>query len=261
MSPLIAWIAAVLAGLGTFLVVTRRRTGLAERLGPYLTASPDADEHPSRRFGGLMPAAPWVAGGVFVGVLLAQGDLFITGPGRSLPALAVLGGAAGWIVWSARRSTQQQRRSDRLRFELPVVTDALTMQIVSGESVATAIGNVCQTTTGVASDEMRAILTATDHDKSLPEALVDASRSSAHPDGRRLYEMLAHAHQAGGRLGDSLASLATDFRASIERDLTAEGGKRAITSYGPILALMVPTALLFLLYPTLLGLKALSGAP
>ena len=105
------------------------------------------------------------------------------------------------------------------------------------------------------------MLAATDRDKSLPEALVDASRSSAHPDGRRLYETLSHAHLAGGRLGDALVRLASDFRASIERDLTAEGGRRAITSYGPILVLMVPTALLFLLYPTLLGLRALSGAP
>lgn len=261
MSPVIAWIAAALAGSATFLLVTRHRTGLADRLDPYLTTSAEVGDEPAARFAGLAPAAPWVAGGVFIGVLLAQGDLFIAGPGRSVPALAALGGAAGWFAWSAHKSTQQQRRSDRLRFELPVVTDALTMQIVSGESVATAIGNVCNTTTGVASAEMRAVLAATDQDKSLPEALVDASRSSAHPDGRRLYETLSHAHQAGGRLGDSLASLASDFRASIERDLTAEGGKRAITSYGPILALMVPTALLFLLYPTLLGLKALSGAP
>ena len=47
--------------------------------------------------------------------------------------------------------------------------------------------------------------------------------------------------------------------AGIEMDLTAEGGKRAIATYGPILALMVPTVLLFLSYPTLLGLRALSG--
>lgn len=261
MSPPLTWIAAVLAGLAVFLIATHRRTGLSERLERYLTVPEAADDRPARPFARLIPAAPWVVGGVFIGVLLAQGDLFIAGPGRSVPALAMLGGAAGWFAWSAHGSNERQRRSDRLRFELPVVTDALAMQVVSGESISTAIGNVCDTTTGVASDEMRAALRSTEGDKSLSEALVDASRSSAHPDGRRLYESLSHAHQAGGRLGESLAGLSADFRASIERDLTAEGGKRAITSYGPILALMVPTALLFLLYPTLLGLKALSGAP
>jgi hypothetical protein len=47
----------------------------------------------------------------------------------------------------------------------------------------------------------------------------------------------------------------------MERDLTTESGKAMVTTYGPVLALMVPTALLFLLYPTLIGLRSLGGAP
>jgi hypothetical protein len=47
----------------------------------------------------------------------------------------------------------------------------------------------------------------------------------------------------------------------LARDLTAEGGKRALATYGPVLALMVPVTLLFLLYPTLAGLRSLAGSP
>jgi hypothetical protein len=65
----------------------------------------------------------------------------------------------------------------------------------------------------------------------------------------------------GGRLADALGDLAIDYRAALERDLMSEGGKRAIATYGPVLVLMVPTALVFLIYPTLLGLRALSGTP
>jgi hypothetical protein len=65
----------------------------------------------------------------------------------------------------------------------------------------------------------------------------------------------------GGRLSDALAELARDLRAGLERDVSAEGGKRALASYGPVLALMVPVALLFLLYPTLVGLRELAGGP
>ncbi len=39
------------------------------------------------------------------------------------------------------------------------------------------------------------------------------------------------------------------------------GGRRALTTYGPVLALMVPVTLLFLLYPTLVGLRSLAGDP
>jgi hypothetical protein len=76
-----------------------------------------------------------------------------------------------------------------------------------------------------------------------------------------MYDLLAHAHESGGRLATMLTELALDLRAGIERDLSSEGGKRAVASYGPILALMVPVALLFLLYPTLIGLRSLSGTP
>jgi hypothetical protein len=34
-----------------------------------------------------------------------------------------------------------------------------------------------------------------------------------------------------------------------------------MAAYGPILALMVPVSLLFLMYPTLTGLNALSQSP
>ena len=51
---------------------------------------------------------------------------------------------------------------------------------------------------------------------------------------------------------------AVDRRAALEREMAIEGGRRALTGYGPILGLMIPTTLLFLMYPTLAGLDALS---
>jgi hypothetical protein len=113
--------------------------------------------------------------------------------------------------------------------------------------------------TGVAVEELRTVAEAAGAGTGLAEALLAASRTTAHKDGRRLYDLLGHAHESGGRLATMLAELAVDLRAGIERDLSAEGGKRAVATYGPVLALMVPTALLFLLYPTLIGLRELSG--
>ncbi len=55
-----------------------------------------------------------------------------------------------------------------------------------------------------------------------------------------------------------LAAYAADVRAGLARSMTAESGRRAVTSYGPVLVLMVPVALLFLLYPTLVGLRSLA---
>lgn len=258
---MIASVVAIAAGIAVFLIVAGgTNTLLADRLGQYLMPSGaterDVDE-PSRTF-------PWmvsvVVGGL-IGVLFAQGDLFVAGSGRSVPALAVLGSVAGYFVWSFRRTNAKERRARRLRFELPVVADAIALNVVAGASVSTAIRTVSHEMVGVAVDELTQVSEREDAGDGLASALLLASRNSAHPDGRRLYDLLAHAHVSGGRLATMLSELAVDLRAGIERDLSAEGGKRAVASYGPVLALMVPVALLFLLYPTLLGLRALSGTP
>lgn len=253
--------AVVLAAASVFLLVTGgNTTALADRLAVYLVPSVrrDPPNGPRVRFGSARWLPAVLVGG-FVGALLAQGDLFLTGAGRSVPALTIVGGAAGYFGWSVRMTNAKERRARRLRFELPVVADAVALHVVAGDSVSAAIDQVVGTMTGVAVEELRTVAEAAGAGTGLAEALLAASRTTAHKDGRRLYDLLGHAHESGGRLATMLAELAVDLRAGIERDLSAEGGKRAVATYGPVLALMVPTALLFLLYPTLIGLRELSG--
>lgn len=255
------WIGAIAAAAAVFLIVTSvRSTSLSTAVHDYLVepVEEESAQPPTPKDLGFIP---WVIGGAVVGLLLAQGDLFLSGAGRSAPALGILGAVGGWFIWSSRRSSLKQRRAVRLRHELPVVADAIALHAVAGESVSSALSAVATQTTGVASQEFTVVLDRHRDGAGLAESLVEVKRTTAHPDAVRLYDVLIHAHGSGGRLAASLSDLAVDFRSSIASDLTSEGGKRAITSYGPVLALMVPTALLFLLYPTLLGLRALSGAP
>jgi uncharacterized protein YcfJ len=256
------WLAVGLAGTAPLLLARAVRAfPLGDRVAVYLTPGMEAEHRTSRRLPDrVVRSAPGVVAGALVGALVGQGDLFLGGPGRPTLALTILGAAGGWFVYSANETNRRQRRVDRLRNELPVVIDALSLQIVSGESVVSAMRNVVRTTEGAASEEMERILEDADA-VGLEHALMTGARSSTHDDGRRLYETLAHAHTVGGRLVESLAELSTDVRAGLERDLTTEGGRRALATYGPVLALMVPTALLFLLYPTVLGLRTLSGGP
>lgn len=256
------WILAAMAGVGVFLVVAPMgRATLSVSLEPYLAPPTDMEESkrwlPHVPMGGLAAAL----GGVLIGLLVAQGDLLLAGRSGSTVALALLGAAAGWVLWSMHQTNIRQRRATRLRYELPVVADAMALHIVAGESINGAIGSLVNEMTGVASEELSQVLDAVESGGGLPEAFAEASRATAHHDATRLYETLSHAHMTGGRLADALGDLAIDYRAALERDLLSEGGKRAITTYGPVLALMVPTALVFLIYPTLLGLRALSGAP
>ncbi len=255
-------VASIVAGVAVFLLATRTTTSTLSRVvGDYLVGPPSESDAQRTRYFEDVSFIPWVLGSTVIGLLLAQGDLFLSGAGRSAPALGLLGAAGGWFVWSARRSTRRERRSLRLRHELPVIADAIALHTLAGESVASAIVAVVDETTGVMHDELATIVFAHTQGTGLAEALAEGKRVTAHQDAVRLYEALIHAHGSGGRVASTLGDLAMDLRSGIASDLTSEGGKRAVTSYGPVLALMVPTALLFLLYPTLLGLRALSGAP
>ncbi len=255
-------VASLALGVAVFLLTSRTTSSTLSSIVRDYLVEPEPEPGVERdRDSRDLSFAPWVLAGAFIGLLLAQGDLFLSGAGRSAPALGLLGAAAGWFTWSARRSTLRERRALHLRHELPVVADAIALHTLAGESVASALSAVVSETTGVANEELSAILQAHATGMALTEALAEGRRVTAHPDAVRLYEALIHAHGSGGRLANTLGGLAIDFRSGIASDLTSEGGKRAVASYGPVLALMVPTALLFLLYPTLLGLRALSGAP
>ncbi len=197
------------------------------------------------------------AGGL-AGLFAAQGNLFLAGPGRSAPALIAAGTAAGWLAFGMHLSTRAERRATRLRSELPVIAEAIALHIVAGESVSSAIARFVESAGGVASEEFSSALSDAASGVGLAEALHRASKVTADPEAGRLYSLLGHAHVSGGRLVGSLTELARDYRAALARELTQEGGRRAIATYGPVLGLMVPVTLLFLLYPTITGLRSLA---
>ncbi len=203
-----------------------------------------------RRRSGSRPLIVGAAAGVLVAVTAGAG---------AVAPLAIVGALAGVLVHRAARSTRRQRRAARLVQELPTVADTLALHVLAGESVATAIDRFASVARGVAAEELAAVRTSAT--EGLAEALRRASATTVHPEATRLYDLLGHAHHAGGRLAEALSDLAVDYRAAIARDLTAEGGRRALIIYGPILALMIPVTLLFLMYPTLAGLSALSSTP
>jgi len=238
----------LLIGGAVGLLVLAVRT---RRVAPdaYLGNAPATPLRRPRRLGAFPAGSIWGAG---AGLLAGS-----TMPDR-IPALVVLGALGGALAARAATSTRRQHRSRRLVQELPTIADTLALHSLAGESVVGAIRRVTGGCRGVAAEELGAA--AADPD-GLETGLRRAAASSAHPEGTRLYELLGHTHRTGGRLADSLGELASDFRASLATELTAEGGRRALAAYGPILAFMIPVTLVFLMYPTLAGLSALSATP
>jgi tight adherence protein C len=237
---------AALVGVAVFLgVVAVRRPPLTSMVGRYVR--PDGADRPSGRR--LVVVLPEILIGSIVGAALL--------PVGVLPG-TVVGTGLGYLFARIRRRSIARARERRLGQELPTVADLCALYVLSGDSVVAALRRLTVDARGIAVDEIATILARLDAGLGFPEAAREAARSSAHRDGARFYELLAQAHRSGSRLADSLQVFATDRRAALEREMAVEGGRRALTGYGPILGLMIPTTLVFLMYPTLAGLDALS---
>jgi len=258
-------LASLLAATAVFLLGTAgRRPAVGDHLAPYLAPDGSAaipSRPPSRRIhlpGAAVSRLAAAGAGAAAGWLLATGDLFVAATPGAAFSLPALGAAAGLLGYRLRRRRTAEMRALHLRRELPTVADTLALSVLAGASVSGAVEQFVASSRGVAAAELTAV--ADDHREGLglPEALRLAAERTAHAEAGRLYDLLGHAHRSGGRLAEALAELAVDYRAALSRDLTAEGGRRALAAYGPILALMVPVTLLFLMYPTLTGLSALS---
>ena len=242
---------ALLIGLGVFMIVIGfRQPATSVVVAPFL-GSPVVSSNRA-------------------GLAISDEVVLWSGMGAVLGAVALpvpwmlglfLGGGVGLFLEVAAMRRSRARRKRRLGYELPAIADLLALYVLSGESVLGAMRKVCADASGVAATELSDALSLVDEGSALVEAVRDAARGSAHPDAARLYELLAQAHRSGARLVDALEIFAADRRSAIARDMTEEGGRRALIGYGPILGLMIPTTLAFLIYPTLAGLDALASAP
>ena len=98
--------AAALAAGAMFLIVAHpRAVRMTERVGDYLSptrtrvgagiTSPVFDFVTTEHLSGRVVAT---LAGLLTGILVAQGDLFVEGPGRSIVPMAALGAAAGWLL-------------------------------------------------------------------------------------------------------------------------------------------------------------------
>jgi len=242
---------ALLAGLAVFLISAGFRQPATDTVvAPYVGSAYVGSE--KKRFSLPEESVLWSGLGAVLGAVLL--------PIPWAPGLFVGGGFGLALEFGLRRRACSRRRR-QLGFELPAIADLLGLYVLSGESVLGAMRRVCAEASGVAATELRGAIDSVDDGSALVEAVRDAARRSSHPDAARLYELLAQAHRSGARLVDALEIFAADRRSSISREMTEEGGRRALIGYGPILGLMIPTTLAFLIYPTLAGLDALAATP
>ena len=265
-------VAAMAVAGAVYALATRGRRvgGIHQQVAAYLTvrrpqgrpAAPSRLERAGLRWTKsefAVRRAGFVVAGLVTGALLASGDLFLTPVADTAPLIIALGGTMGWLLHRMHVSSRAQQRLQRLRSELPGAAELLAIHVLAGESVPSAVERTMRSTLGVVAEDLQTAIAEHQAGLAFFDAMKNAGRRALDADAGRLYSALALAHVTGGPLHETLLTLAGDYRDRLQRDLTEESGRRAVAGYAPVLALMVPVTLLFLVFPALAGLRSLAS--
>jgi tight adherence protein C len=201
----------------------------------------------------------WAAGGgccaVVLGLVasLAGGERF----GVSLLVAGASGAASGWVVVDRRLARALSRRRERVRHELPVALDLLTLSIMAGEAVPQAFARIGSTLGGEVGREFLFVVGSARGGISIIDALRELPARLPGPGVARLIDALCVGIERGAPLADTLRAQADDIRAETRRDLLESGARREILMLVPVVFLILPTIVSFALLPGLVSLDLL----
>lgn len=202
----------------------------------------------------------WGAVGVAVGtglgalVTLASGRLQLA----SILLLAAAGGIGGVLGRDWWLTVQVRKRNERIIAEFPVVAELLALVVTAGESPQGALERVSRLVGG---ELGRALQTALAHTRSgtpLTEALEQMARASNLEPLSRFIDGLVIALERGTPLAEVLRAQAADVREQSKRHLLERGARNEITMMVPVVFLLLPTTVVFALFPGLLSIIQLS---
>ncbi|HEV7655440.1 MAG TPA: type II secretion system F family protein [Mycobacteriales bacterium] len=277
---------AVLAGLVLVGVGVPRAPRLADRLGPYVSVEP----RPPTRLAALAGTADRLLGGGesvrrrlavlgddrpvrdvrveqlgygTAGLVAggAAGAALTVATGRSPAAvlLAVAGAAAGVLGRDVALTRRVRTHRAAVLAEFPVVAELLALAVTAGEGPVGALDRVCRLTGGVLAVDLGATLARVRAGAPLATALEELRDRAGVPVLARFVDGVLVALERGTPLADVLRAQAADVRDAARRALLESGGRREIGMLVPVVFGVLPTTVLFALYPGLAAVSALAG--
>ena len=240
------------------------RAGLAAVLDPFLASIGgrlhrilnDAQELPGRLQAAGSPMSPsafraaqvaWGLAGLIGGLGLG---LLLVAAGRPLSPMLMVGmalafGVAGVAGRDRALSKAIVRRRELARVALPTIVDLVCLAVTAGESLRGALGMVAESSGGPLADEVRAALRAARVGTPLIDALEARARSLGLPAFDRFVSAVVAAQTRGIPLADALRSLAFDLREHDKHELIEVAGRKQISMLVPVVALILPVAIVF----------------
>jgi tight adherence protein C len=194
-------------------------------------------------------------GGIFLSILIA-------GTGRAFSPVGALASALGFAVgglwWCDHALNRRiERRREAMSAELPTFVDMVCLAVTAGESLRGALDLVTDAAGGELAREMRRVLTESRTGIPLTDALEERARMIGLPAFERLVGSIAASQERGIPLADSLRAMAFDVREGEKRALIEAAGRKQVSMLIPVVALILPVAIVFAFFPGLVAVRTL----
>lgn len=203
----------------------------------------------------------WGLAGFILGMLAGLVVPGIVGGGvaaptaLALPAVGALTGAGGREWWLGR--TIARRRAVMLA-EFPTLAELLCLAVTAGEPPLAALERVVGGAGGELRDELAAVLADTRAGRSFAGALEQLAVRVDLAEVRGFVDGLVVAMDRGTPLADILRAHAAQARDQQKRRLIETGSRREVHMLLPVVFLILPVVVLFVLYPGLVSLSLLA---
>ncbi|MEZ0491202.1 type II secretion system F family protein [Kineococcus sp. TBRC 1896] len=221
---------------------------VAGRLAVLDPAGDGADRAPGHRAEQVL----WACAATVLAVVLA---LAVAGgnPPAVLAAM-VVGACAGVLARDAVLDRAVRRRRAELVAELPAVAELLALSVAAGENVTAALERV-SAGRGPLCEGLRGALARVRTGTPLLEALTTLAGRWQVPPFTRFVDAVCVAVEAGSPLAEVLRAQAADARDAEHRRLTEAGGRAEVRMLVPVVFGILPTVVVFAVYPGLAQLQ------
>ncbi|KJC65894.1 tight adherence protein C [Agreia bicolorata] len=195
-----------------------------------------------------------------VGVVMGAVFVTVSLPTTTMPvvtqlAIPIVLGAVGVGVRDLVLRRAARRRMARIDSELPTVLEFLTLSLSAGETVLDGLRRVARVSNGELAREFAVVVTEVNSGVGLVSALESRAGSLAFPAFTRCVEQMTGALERGTPLSDVLRAQAQDSREDTKRALLEAAGKKEVTMLVPLVFLILPTTVLFAVWPGIVVLQ------
>jgi tight adherence protein C len=196
-----------------------------------------------------------VVGLIAGAVLVVVSSSTMAVPVMTQLAIPVVLAVVGIVARDLVLRSAARRRIARIDSELPTVLEFLTLSLSAGETVLDGLRRVARVSSGELAREFAVVVTEVNSGVGLVTALESRASALALPAFTRCVEQMTGALDRGTPLSDVLRAQAQDSREDTKRALLEAAGKKEVTMLIPLVFLILPTTVLFAVWPGIVVLQ------